>query len=225
MIVFAASSLTDAYGDLADAFAEATGAERPDLAFAGSQILKLQLSEGAKADLFASANSAHLDSLVASGHVSEPRVFAQNDLVVIVPRSNPASIRRFADLKDARRIVVGAPEVPIGGYTAQLFEGTASSFGPDFVRQVRANIVSEESNVRLVRAKVELGEADAAIVYRTDVSPNVRVIEVPPELAVKASYYIGFVGAQPRGAAKRWTEFLDSPEGRAILSEHGFTAP
>ncbi len=226
LTIFAASSLTDAFQELADAFAKKTGDKRPTLAFAGSQVLRLQLAEGAKADVFASANDTHVRSLVDAGHVFEPTVFAENELVVIVPRSNPASLERFIDLPKARRIVVGAPEVPIGTYTRELFERAGSTLGPRFASDVRDNVVSQEPNVRLVRAKVELGEADAAIVYRTDVSPGVRTIAIPPELQVRARYHAGFVGAPPHSPeAVRWIAFLKSPEGRLILARHGFLTP
>jgi molybdate transport system substrate-binding protein len=226
LTIFAASSLTDVFEALADEFSEQTGMARPRLAFAGSQVLRLHLSEGAKADLFASASLDHIEALVAERRVFDPRVFAENELVVIVPQSNPASLERFADLRKARRIVIGSPEVPIGIYTRQLLAHAESYFGPDFVERVRANVVSEENNVRLVRAKVELGEADAAIVYRTDVSPRVRTIEVPAELTVRVRYYLGFVGAPPHSeAAKQWSAFLDSPGGQSVLSKHGFATP
>jgi molybdate transport system substrate-binding protein len=226
LTVFAASSLTDAFNDLADRFTEQNGGVRPTLAFAGSQILRLQLIEGAEADVFASADAAHVDALVEAGIVVDPQRFAENDLVVIVPMANPASIETFADLAKARRIVIGAPNVPIGVYTRSLLTRAESVLGRDFAERVRANVVSEESNVRLVRAKVELGEADAAIVYRTDVSGSVRTIEVPPEMSVRASYYVGFVGpASKARPARRWVALLRSREGLSILSEHGFSTP
>jgi len=226
LTIFAASSLTDAFDELADEFVEHTGGDRPVLAFAGSQVLRLQLSEGARADVFASADSSHIDSLVVSSRVFDPTVFAQNELVVIVPRTNPASLERFTDLTRARRIVVGAPSVPIGAYTGQMLERAELELGPRFTERVRDRIVSRESNARLVRAKVELGEADAAIVYRSDVSRAVRTIEIPPELQVRARYYIGFVGTPPPSdAAKRWVAFVASPPGRAVLAKHGFSTP
>ena len=224
--VFAASSLTEAFEELTVDFARRAATTKPALSFAGSQVLRLQLAEGAKADVFASANASHVEALVASGHMRQPSVFAENELVVIVPRSNPTSIERFADLPRASRIVVGTPEVPIGIYTRELLRRSESVLGPEFAAEVRARVVSEESNVRLVRAKVELGEADAAIVYRTDVSPGVRAIEVPPELMVRARYHVGFIGAPPHSAvAKEFLAFLASPEGRAVLTKHGFSTP
>ena len=226
LTIFAASSLTEAFNELTADFANRSARAKPSVSFAGSQVLRLQLAEGAAADVFASADASHIEALVASGRMHDAHVFAENELVVIVPRSNPASIKRFADLPRASRIVVGSPEVPIGIYTRELLRRSETVLGPEFAAEVRSRIVSEESNVRLVRAKVELGEADAAIVYRTDVSPGVRAIEVPRELMVRARYHVGFVGAPPHSTeAKEFVAFLASAEGRAVLSKHGFSTP
>lgn len=226
LTIFAASSLTDAFDELADRFSAQNGGVRPRVAFAGSQVLRLQLAEGADADVFASADPAHVDALVDSGFLTEPRLFAETELVVIVPPANPAAIETFADLVKARRIVIGAPNVPIGAYTQRLLTRAESILGNEFADQVRANVVSQEHNARLVRAKVELGEADAAIVYRSDGSGGVRTIEVPPEMTVRASYYIGLVGVgRTPVTARRFVAFLRSPEGAAVLSKHGFSTP
>ena len=224
--VFAASSLSEAFGDLADAFAQTTGAPAPTLVFAGSQVLRLQIEQGARADVFASASVEHMTALAEAGHVAKPEVFAYNELVVIVPKDNPASIRELSDLARARRLVIGAPEVPIGIYTRELFDRAEALLGAELVSSIRSRVVSEESNVRLVRAKVELGEADAAIVYRTDASEAVKTIELPPEISVRASYYIGLVEASPRRElAKGWIAFVESEAGRAVLEKHGFLTP
>jgi molybdate transport system substrate-binding protein len=223
--IFAASSLTEAFGELADAFSKTHGI-KPTLAFAGSQVLRLQIEHGARADVFASANADHMRALVSDGRVADPEIFAYNELVVIIPKQNPASIRSFLDLPRARRLVVGAPEVPVGMYTQTLLHRAEAALGADFAETVRSHIVSEESNVRLVRAKVELGEADAALVYRTDVSGDLITVEVPAELAVRASYHIGLIEGRSRGElARRWIDFVKSSEGQAILSKHGFLTP
>jgi molybdate transport system substrate-binding protein len=226
LVVFAASSLTEAFEDLATVYVQMFGEPEPILAFAGSQILRLQIEQGARAHVFASANAAHMQSLAATGRIARPRVFAYNELVVIVPRSNPASIDQFSDLSRARRIVIGTPDVPVGAYTREMLVRAEEAYGAGLVSELRSNIVSEESNARLVRAKVELGEADAAVVYRTDLSPRVRVIELPAELSVRAAYHAALVGEPPYPeAATRWISLLESARGRAILREHGFSTP
>jgi len=226
--VFAASSLTEAFEDLAEQFER----REPDidirLAFAGSQTLRLQIAQGASADVFASADRTHLDALVGSGMLSEPVPFAHNSLALIVPTSNPAGIERFADLPRAARIVVGAPSVPIGAYTASLLERASHTFGSSFVQTVRAHVVSEEANVRLVRARVELEEADAAVVYHTDAmnSDRVHSVPIPEHLNVRAEYAMGLVrGSGSAAFARRWLDFVRSTEGRRILERHGFGVP
>ncbi|ACY16803.1 molybdate ABC transporter substrate-binding protein [Haliangium ochraceum] len=230
--VFAASSLTEAFDALARGFERAHPGTRVALSFAGSQVLRLQIEQGARADVYASANGAHMDALRAAALLGASEVFAHNQLVVITPRDNPAGIERFADLARAERLVIGADTVPVGVYTRALFERAASDarpgLGPDFAAAVRAHVVSAESNVRLVRAKVELGEADAAIVYRTDAlaSERVRVVPVPAELAAPAGYHIGVLAnAAHADAARAWLAYLGSHEGRATLRAHGFSAP
>jgi molybdate transport system substrate-binding protein len=229
--VFAASSLTDAFTDLARSFEEANPGTGVRLSFAGSQTLSLQIQGGAGADVFASADAEHIAELDSLGLVEPPRVFAHNELVVIVPSDNPAGIEQFGDLDRARRIVIGAPEVPLGRYTRQMLapfaengvlpDGTVVSFG----RSVLARVVSEEPNARQVRAKVELGEADAAVVYRTDAlgSDRVRTIAIPGWANVRTQYQIAVVrGTVHHEAAEAWILFLLSAEGLDVLRAHGF---
>lgn len=225
LTVFAASSLTEAFAELGEAFARKEHSLPPKFAVAGSQSLRLQIEQGAQADVFASANGDHMSALASSGIIAQPEIFAYNELVLIVPKDNPASIRKFEDLPRARRLVVGAPAVPIGQYTRELLQRAEHAFGPAFSSSARKRVVSEETNVRLVRAKVELGEADAAIVYRTDATDRVQTIEIPASLNVRAGYQIGLVGSEPTGLAKRWMLFISSPAGRTILARHGFATP
>ncbi|MXX54448.1 MAG: molybdate ABC transporter substrate-binding protein [Gemmatimonadetes bacterium] len=223
--VFAASSLTDAFSDMAGAFEASHPETEVVLVFAGSQVLRLQIEQGAPADVFASADPRHMESLVGEGLVTGQRVLAENELVVIVPRGNPSRIEAFADLVRAERLVIGTPYVPVGAYTREALRRAGADGGlPGFEAEVLGRVVSEESNVRLVRAKVELGEADAAIVYRTDAAPGrVRTVRVPSRANVRAQYLIGVVaGAENVAGAERWAGFVASPEGRRILSRHGF---
>ncbi len=223
--VFAASSLTEAFGDMAGAFETSHPDTEVVLAFAGSQVLRLQIEQGAPADVFASADPRHMESLVREGLVTGQRVLAENELVVIVPQHNPSRIEAFADLARAERLVIGTPHVPVGAYAREALRRAGAAGGlPGFESEVLGRVVSEESNVRLVRAKVELGEADAAIVYRTDAAPGrVQTVRVPPGANVRARYLIGVVaGAENAAGGERWAGFVASPEGRRILSRHGF---
>ena len=225
LVVFAASSLTEAFGELERAFERAHPGVDVEPTFAGSQVLRLQIEHGAPADVFASADPAHVDALAEAGLLDAPQTFASNELALIVPRAS--TIERFEDLGRARRIVVGAPSVPVGHYTRALLERAMATHGESFVSAVRASIVSEETNVRLVRAKVELGEADAAFVYRTDVTnaQGIRSIPIPPELRASADYPIAVAArSDHRTEASAFVAFVGSSEGRAILERHGFLA-
>ena len=224
--VYAASSLTEAFRDLAVAYEEAEpGIEGVALTFSGSQVLRLQIEQGARADVFASANPEHVEALAAAGLVDESRVFAANELVVITPLDDPAGIAHFEDLPRARRLVIGTDQVPVGAYTRYALRRADALHGPAFSDSVLARVVSEESNVRLTRAKVELGEADAAIVYRTDAqaSERVRRVPIPPEANVRAEYHIGLLSEAPHPeAARSFVAFVLSDRGRTILSRYGF---
>lgn len=225
LAVFAASSLTEAFQDLEEAFE----AEHLDvdvhLAFAGSQILRLQLEQGAEADVFASANQDHMQALSRAGLVEDSRTFTANELVIVVPADNPAGIASFEDLTRAQRLVIGTDNVPAGIYARRVLDAAAARFGRAFAADVRQRIVSEESNVRLVRAKVELGEADAAIVYRTDATAisDVAVVPIPQGLNVRATYPIGIVaGSERQALARRFVDFVLGEHGQRILTRHGF---
>jgi molybdate transport system substrate-binding protein len=129
----------------------------------------------------------------------------------------------------AQRIVVGVPEVPVGKYTLQILDNAAHKLGADFRARVEARIVSRELNVRQVLAKVTLGEADAGIVYRTDIGTNrdaVGVVTIPPEMNVIAKYPIAVVraAAHPK-LAQQWVTFILSEQGQGILRGAGFIVP
>lgn len=224
--VFAASSLADAFREMKTAYESAHPGTDVSLVFAGSQVLRLQIEQGARADVFASADRRHIESLERAGLLAGYAEFAGNELLVIVPPENPAGIESFNDLPRARRLVIGTRHVPVGAYTREALRRAAVRNGPEFETAVLDRVVSEESNARLVRAKVEFGVADAAIVYRTDDAPGrVRSIPVPRWANVRAGYLMGAVAgsANPEGA-KQWLGFVASPAGREILSRRGFKA-
>lgn len=219
--VFAASSLGELASDLEAAFETEHPQVDIQVHLAGSQVLRMQIAQGAPADVFLSANAAHLDALDAAELVLLRRPLATNDLVVIVPAEDPDAIRNFADLPRAERIVLGTPQVPIGRYARQVLD----KVGGAFAAGVRAKVVSEENNVRLIRAKVALGEADAAFVYRTDAIdvPGIRVIDIPPEHNVRAVYH-GATIQRPKNTAypAEFLGFVGTAAGEAILARRGF---
>ena len=225
LVVFAASSLTDVFNDLEKSFEAANTDVDVALSYGGSQVLKLQISEGAPSDVFASADDAHMRELVGAGSAQPSQTFAANELVIVVPEDNPAHIAELKDLPRAQRLVIGAPSVPVGSYTRELLVRAGQAYGPSFEKDVLAHVVSEESNVRLVRAKVELGEADAAVVYRTDAAASTKVKQValPAELNVRANYPIAVLTKAPQPElARRWVSHVLSPAGKAALTARGF---
>lgn len=220
--VFAAASLTEAFGEIERRFE----AQQPGLnvvvSTAGSQVLRVQIEQGARADVFASADERHVAALAATGSLDYDQVFATNGLVVIVPVQNPASVDRFEDLSRAEKIVLGTTSVPVGAYADQLLQRAASELGNEFAEQVQSHVVSRESNVRLVRAKVESGEADAAIVYQSDVNAKVRSVPIPSRLNIRVKYSIGRTtrSSNPEQALE-FIRFVRSAEGREVLSGYG----
>jgi molybdate transport system substrate-binding protein len=225
LVVFAAASLRESFGAIARTFEREHRGVTVSLALAGSQELRTQIENGATADVFASADSKHMEMLVAAKLVGNPRIFARNEPVIVVPRGNPAGISSLRDLPRARGIVLGIPAVPIGAYALRILEAASRRYGGDFLERVEARVVSREVNVRQVLAKVALGEADAAIVYRTDAAATnaVEAIPIPPELNVVAEYPIAPVasGRQP-ALAREFIDLVLSPAGQEILGRFGF---
>lgn len=223
--VFAASSLREAFEQVGRQFEARHRGLSIEFNFAGSQVLLLQLEQGARADVYASASIQHVNALRGQGLVHRPQWFADNELIVVVPRDNPAAVGQFRQLDQAQRLIVGNERVPVGEYTRQLFDKARRHFGAEFVAALQRHVVSRENNARLVRAKVEWGEADAAIVYRTDAqaSSALRSVEIPSKLNVRAQYWAApVVAARQQGSAQEFITYLRSAEGRQVLREHGF---
>jgi molybdate transport system substrate-binding protein len=227
LVIFEAASLKDVFARLAQRFEKDHPGAKVVTNAAGSQELRAQIEHGAAADLFASADRKHMDALAAQGLVVSPSVFTCNEPVVVVrPALASTTIKAFADLPRAERIVIGTPEVPIGAYTLQILQKAAAKYGADFPGRVQAKVASRELNVRQVLAKVVLGEADAGVVYRSDAlaaAGKVAVLSIPPELNVTAEYPIAVLKSAPYPElAGRWIELLKSATGAAALRESGF---
>ena len=224
--IFAAASLTDAFEDLAAAYTEATGTEIA-LAFDASSALRTQIIEGAPADLFASADTGNAEQVVDAGLADgAARAFAANALTIVVPDEEGGPVDSWEDLaRDDLRIVAAGEDVPISRYAAELVANLASDdrAPAGFAEAYEANIVSHEDNVRAVLTKIEEGEGDAAIVYRTDAlsSDAVRMISAPETANVATTYAFVIVeDAAPETTA--FADWLVGPEEQAILEEHGF---
>src|SRR6185295_8093482 len=192
-----------------------------------------QLGQGAKADVFASADQTQMDNARKADAVGgQDRVFARNRLVVITPRDNPKQINAVKDLaKDGVKFVTAQPTVPIGQYTSQMLDKAVAdpAYGADFKAKVVANTVSQEDNVRQVVAKVQLGEADAAVVYSTDATPQVRdqlqILQVPDPLQTLATYPIAVAKGGNAAGGEAWVNYVLGPEGQATLARWGFLPP
>jgi molybdate transport system substrate-binding protein len=231
LTIFTAASLTDAFKEMAAQIEKANPGTKLTFNFAGSPTLRTQLAQGARADVFASADEPNMYGAEKDGTISgEPRIFARNLLVVVVPANNPAGINSLRDLaKPKLKLVLTNKDVPVGNYARQTLEKMSQdpAFGDDFARRVLANLVSEETNVKQVASKVQLGEADVGIVYSTDVTPAirsaVRVIAIPPEFNVIAKYPIAAVrGTRNESGGRAFIEYVLSPAGQAVLTRHGF---
>ncbi|MES1172007.1 MAG: molybdate ABC transporter substrate-binding protein [Bacteroidota bacterium] len=226
VVVFEAASLKDAFARLIPRFEKDNAGVKVVTNAAGSQELRAQIEHGAAADVFASADRKHMDALAAQGLVNASSLFACNEPVVVVRAALAPSIKTLADLPRADRIVIGARQVPIGGYTRQILQNAAAKYGADFPRRVEAKVASRELNVRQVLAKVVLGEADAGVVYRSDAiaaRDKVAVVGIPPELNVTAEYPIAALKAAPHpDQARRFIDLVKSPAGTTVLREAGF---
>lgn len=235
LTVFAAASLTESFGEIAAAFKSAHPDVRVELNLSSSNQLALQINEGAPADVYASANLKNMDKVVAAGLISADRVFvfANNRLVVVLPAANPGEIETLRDLaRPGLRIVLAGKEVPVGAYSLQAIDllGGDSEYGVDYKDALMKNVVSHEDTVKHVLTKVLLGEADAGIVYRSDVTPSaserVRMIEVPEQFNVLASYPIAVLDrAAGNETAAGFVRFVLSPAGREILAKWGLIPP
>lgn len=231
LTIFAAASLTDAFTELGLLFEEKHPGVTVTFSFGSSSTLATQLVEGASADLFASANTTQMQNAVEAGRIAgEPVHFLTNSLVVITPADNPAGITTLADLaNEGIAFVTALPGVPIRDFTDQVLANAAAdpTYGADFQELVMANVVSEEDNVRQLAAKVALGEADAGIVYNSDVTPDiadqVQVIEIPEALNVIAVYPIAPTNDSPNPAlTQAFIDLILSDEGQTILEKWGF---
>lgn len=231
LAVFAAASLTDAFTEMKAAFETTKPGVRITYNFAGSPALRTQLQEGARADIFAAADTNNMRQALDAGLVVDAgETFTRNRLALIVPANNPAKITALRDLgNDGVKLVLALDAVPVGRYARESIAKMAAdgSFGEGFSDRVLANLVSEEPNVKAVVTKVQLGEADAGIVYVTDVTAgvaaDVKVIEIPDNFNILATYPIALtVDAANPAAAAAFVAFVLSPAGQAIMTRFGF---
>ncbi|OUE22302.1 Molybdate-binding periplasmic protein precursor [Clavibacter michiganensis] len=221
LVVQAAASLTGSMDEVAADFE----AQHPGLAvtvsYGGSSTLAQQIVQGAPADVFASASTATMTTVVDAGETAaDPRVFARNALEIAVPPGNPAGIRGLADFADAgRTLALCAPEVPCGAAAAQAFRQAGVTPQPD----------SLEQDVRAALTRVELGEVDAAVVYETDVraaGDRVQGVPLPDDQNVTTDCVVApLAGSASPAAAAAFADFVAGDAARARFDAAGFRAP
>jgi molybdate transport system substrate-binding protein len=235
LTVFAAASLTDAFNTIGKNFQAANPGATVTFNYAGSQQLAQQIGQGAPADVFASANNAQMAVVIKSGQVvsGTQRTFARNRLVVIYPKANPAGLSKLQDLaKPGIKIILADKSVPVGGYALDFL--TKASASPDFTAAysptVLANVVSYEQDVKTVLSKIALNEADAGIVYTTDITSDaagkVGRLDIPDALNTVADYPIAPIkGSTNAALAQKFVDYVLGSDGQAVLAQYGFIAP
>ena len=218
LTVFAAASMEPTFTELAKTFEDEHEGVKVVFNFAGSQDLQEQIVEGAPADVFASANEKQMAPVVEAGlNSSEPIIYATNELTIVTPPDNPAQIATFQDLtKEGLLLVICAPEVPCGAATQKVVEASGVTLKP----------VSEEQSVTDVLSKVQAGEADAGLVYKTDAisaGDTVEAIAFPESAdAVNKNPIVAVTtGAEPE-LGQEWVDFILSDSVQQILKDAGF---
>ena len=229
LTVFAAASLTEPFTEIGKRLELSHPGLKVVYNFGGSPTLRTQLEQGAHADVFASADAAQMEQAKKSNVVQgESSVFVKNRLVAIVPKDNKAKITTFCDLgKPGVKLDLANAKVPVGNYSRQAIAKANTECGADFEQRTLKNLVSEEENVKQVVTKIQLGEADAGIVYVSDVTPrvsrDVQAIAIADAHNQLATYPIALTKeVRNRAAAQAFIGFVLSAEGQAILKAHSF---
>jgi molybdate transport system substrate-binding protein len=216
--VFAAASLTAAFTELGQQYTSANGGTKVTFNFAGSQALATQIQQAAPADVFASADLTNMDKV--KDLVGTPQNYASNLLQIVVEKGNPKGVKTLDDLANPDlKVVLAAPDVPAGKYAAEALNTAKVTVKP----------VSEEDNVKAVVTKVSLGEADAGIVYVTDVTAGgdkVQGVDIPKDQNVTATYPIASVKAgKAQDKAQAFMDLVLSDQGQQVLKQYGFLPP
>src|SRR5215213_7017255 len=229
LTVLAASSLIDAFGVLANRFEEQNPGVKVKQSFESSSTLLAQIQQGAPADVFASAAEEEMNTAVEDGLVKgDPEVFVKNREIVMVPKDNPAHILRFRDVaKPDVELVLAGRDVPAADYAMEILGKAKGEYESDFEKDVLSNVVSRESDVRASVNRVVVGDADATFGYASDYTPDIRdkvkVVQIPPDLNIVATYRIAALeDAKSLGLAKKWIELVTSQEGQRVLQKWNF---
>ncbi|HVI37433.1 MAG TPA: molybdate ABC transporter substrate-binding protein [Gaiellales bacterium] len=218
LVVFAASSLIDAFPTIATTYQQQHPGWKVDFEFLGSDQLAAQIEQGDPADVFAAASTKYPEQLQGEKLLGRTTNFATNTLVLATPADNPAGITSVNDIGSAK-LVVGDPSVPIGAYTLTVLDNLG-------IKPSSLNIVSQEAKVTDIVTKLELGEADAGFIYTSDARSaggKLRSFELPASAQATATYPIGIVtGSKNAKAAQQWIDLVMSPQGQQALVRDGF---
>jgi molybdate transport system substrate-binding protein len=218
--VFAAASLREAFTALGKAFEEHHPGTHVVFSFGPSSGLAQQITQGAPADVFASASAKNMDQVVSAGDASNPKTFARNVMEIAVPPANPAHVQGLPDLaKPGVKVAVCQAQVPCGATAQKVFANAGVHVTP----------VTEEIDVKSVLSKVGLGEVDAGVVYVTDVrsaGSKVRGVPIPADVNASTAYPIATLTRAPnRVTAQAFTDYVLSPQGASALRADGFARP
>jgi len=218
--VFAAASLTESFGTLGQRFEAAHPGVTVRFNFAASSALAESISQGAPADVFASASVKNMDSVVKAEDASDPKTFAENVMAIAVPPDNPAGLTALADLaRPGLKLALCQEQVPCGATAKQVFDKAKLTVKP----------VTLGADVKAVLTAVQLGEVDAGVVYRTDVQAagaKVEGIEIPAGQNASTSYPIATLAGAPNAeAARAFVDYVLSAAGAEVLTEAGFASP
>lgn len=225
--VSAAASLTESLKEIKENYEKDNKDIDIKLNLGASSKLRTQIEQGAKSDIFISANKKQYDILNEKGLISEGKQILSNSIVLVVPKENPANINSLEDLKKKNKLVIAEKEVPVGNYTLKVLEKLNSKYGKNFKESVLKNVVSKELDVKKVLSKVVLGEGDAAFVYYSDVTPKVKdkvkVIEIPKEYNIKAQYWMGILkSSKDKKEVKDLYDVLLNEKSKTVFKKYFF---
>jgi molybdate transport system substrate-binding protein len=229
LTILAASSLTDAFGELGTIFEEQNEGVEVKQSFGASSDLLAQIQQGAPADVFASAAEEEMDTAEKDGLVSgSPEIFVKNREVIMVPKDNPANINSLEDMsKPDIKLVLAQKDVPAADYAVEILGKANKEYRPDFEQDVLSNVVSREADVRASVNRVVVGDADATFGYASDYTPDIRdrvkVITIPPGLNIIATYPVAALkGAKDPDLAHKWVDLVTGKEGQRVLQKWNF---
>ncbi|WCK55197.1 molybdate ABC transporter substrate-binding protein [Aneurinibacillus sp. Ricciae_BoGa-3] len=227
-VAFIAANATEPFREVAGIIEKDNPHVKIESTFAGTQVLRTQMENGAKADVFLSADLSHITALQKEGYVGDFKPVSRGHEVLVVQKGNPKHIGSIHDLATKQlKVVIGVEAVPIGKYTRKVFHNASKDFGAQYPVQVLSHVVSMETDVKQVLQKVALGEADAGIVYRSDVTKRfagqVQIIDIPKKYNAPSTNYIAVPKNAPHpDLGKKIMAFMLSSQGQAIFKRYNY---